>query len=225
MRAVSRTVASQVQWKPDHSVARIRSYVPGASNLSYIGRHLPTAHLGHHVLPVGEVDALTWGIIAVVNPPDDLRDVLANELRLLDPAVRRSRDAMLRLLHEDFRKVGASGRAWDRDALISALAEEIGDGAVAAADQGTVANRTDRRPLGHRARDGVLHPPPPLVAGRHPPRPAIRSPAWRRLAHLPGAAHVDYFVVPAARRVLVERAWVVRPRVHGRAVAENSPMA
>ena len=108
MRAVSRTVASQVQWKPDHSVARIRSYVPGASNLSYIGRHLPTAHLGHHVLSVGEVDALTWGIIAVVNPPDDLRDVLANELRLLDPAVRRSRDAMLRLLHEDFRKVGAS---------------------------------------------------------------------------------------------------------------------
>ncbi len=89
-------------------------------------RHPPAARIGHLVLPAGEVDALTWGIIAVVNPPDDLRDVLANELRLLGPAVRRSRHAMLTLLHEDFREVGAPGRIWDRDTLISALAEKIG---------------------------------------------------------------------------------------------------
>jgi len=87
-----------------------------------------------HVLPAGEADALAWGIIAVVNPCADLRHVLANELRLLDPAVRRSRGAMLRLLHEDFREVGASGRIWDRDTLISALAEEI-EGTVVTADR------------------------------------------------------------------------------------------
>ena len=224
MRAVSRTVASQVQWKPDHSVARIRSYVPGASNLSYIGRHLPTAHLGHHVLSVGEVDALTWGIIAVVNPPDDLRDVLANELRLLDPAVRRSRDAMLRLLHEDFRKVGASvahgtatpsSRPWPRRSGMVLSPQRIRapsrTGPIGARwDTGLVTACCIR--LRRWSPDDTRHDRHPVASVAATGTPTGRRP--RRLLRRAGRA---------ARR---GRACLsCTPVVHGRAVAENSPMA
>lgn len=50
------------------------------------------------------------------------------ELKLLDPEVRRSPQRVGELLHPEFVEVGASGRIWDRDAIIALLAGERGSG-------------------------------------------------------------------------------------------------
>ena len=55
-----------------------------------------------------------------------LEEVVALELRLLDPAVRRDRAEVERLLHPQFREIGASGRTWDRASMVAALAEDPG---------------------------------------------------------------------------------------------------
>lgn len=57
-----------------------------------------------------------------------LADVVALELSLLDPQVRRSPERVERLLHPDFREFGASGAAWDRAAIVAALAADPGQG-------------------------------------------------------------------------------------------------
>jgi hypothetical protein len=44
----------------------------------------------------------------------DVQDVIEKELRLLDPAVRQSRDTAAELLDPDFREFGVSVRVWDR---------------------------------------------------------------------------------------------------------------
>ncbi|MGW6016006.1 nuclear transport factor 2 family protein [Streptomyces sp. NPDC055210] len=51
---------------------------------------------------------------------------IAGELRLLDPEVRRSPELVGALLHPDFHEFGASGRHWDRAAIIDMLATEAG---------------------------------------------------------------------------------------------------
>ena len=58
-------------------------------------------------------------------------EVVALELRLLDPAVRADRREVERLLHPEFREIGASGRLWDREEMVAALAEEPGTAATA----------------------------------------------------------------------------------------------
>ncbi|MCS0636078.1 nuclear transport factor 2 family protein [Streptomyces sp. LP05-1] len=55
---------------------------------------------------------------------------VAGELRLLDPAVRRSREAAGWLLHPEFSEVGASGRRWSRAELLDALPGMAGAEAV-----------------------------------------------------------------------------------------------
>ena len=55
---------------------------------------------------------------------NQLRQVLELEMQLLDPAVRGNRVALEQLLHPDFVEVGASGRIWDREAVMHALGEE-----------------------------------------------------------------------------------------------------
>jgi hypothetical protein len=55
-----------------------------------------------------------------------LDEVVALELSLLDPAVRRSPERVERLLHPRFREFGASGAVWDRDSIVAALAAEVG---------------------------------------------------------------------------------------------------
>jgi len=60
-----------------------------------------------------------------------LEEVVALELRLLDPAVRRDRGQVEALLHAEFREIGASGRLWDRESMVAALAEDPGTGATA----------------------------------------------------------------------------------------------
>lgn len=46
------------------------------------------------------------------------------ELALLHPTVRRDADQLRALLADDFREIGASGRLFDRDAIIAALVAE-----------------------------------------------------------------------------------------------------
>jgi hypothetical protein len=54
-------------------------------------------------------------------------DVVALELSLLDPEVRRSPERVERLLHRDFREFGVSG-VWEREAIVAALAADPGTG-------------------------------------------------------------------------------------------------
>jgi hypothetical protein len=60
-----------------------------------------------------------------------LDEVVALELRLLDPEVRADRAEVERLLHPEFREIGAFGRLWDRESIVAALAEDPGTGATA----------------------------------------------------------------------------------------------
>ncbi|MFE4248050.1 MULTISPECIES: nuclear transport factor 2 family protein [unclassified Streptomyces] len=46
---------------------------------------------------------------------------IEGELRLLDPAVRRSPELLGALLHPDYFEFGSSGRRWDRAAIIAEL--------------------------------------------------------------------------------------------------------
>jgi ribonuclease HI len=77
-------------------------------------------------------------MFAACNRVDDvdmteLDEVIALELRLLNPAIRADSDEVERLLHPDFREIGASGRMWDRASMVAALEEEPGSGAQASA--------------------------------------------------------------------------------------------
>jgi hypothetical protein len=57
----------------------------------------------------------------------DCAAVIELERRLLEPSVRGDRNALSMLLHEDFREVGASGRVYDRAAIIEALLASNGE--------------------------------------------------------------------------------------------------
>lgn len=46
---------------------------------------------------------------------------IEGELRLLDPAVRRSPELLGALLHPDYFEFGVSGRRWDRASIIAEL--------------------------------------------------------------------------------------------------------
>jgi ribonuclease HI len=59
-----------------------------------------------------------------------LAQVVALERRLLDPEVRARPEEVERLLHPDFREVGASGRTWTRAAIVAALRDDPGAGAA-----------------------------------------------------------------------------------------------
>lgn len=63
---------------------------------------------------------------------DALQEVLGLELVLLDPAVRAVPEQVRELLHADFVEYGASGRVWDRESTIAALATDPGLASVAA---------------------------------------------------------------------------------------------
>ena len=52
----------------------------------------------------------------------DVREVVRLEQRLLDPQIRRSPDLVRSLLHPDFLEYGASGRVWDTESVVAALA-------------------------------------------------------------------------------------------------------
>ncbi|HEU5472266.1 MAG TPA: DUF4440 domain-containing protein [Actinophytocola sp.] len=99
---------------------------------------------------------------------DDVESVISSELRLLRPEVRRSAAQVERLLHPDFFEFGASGRRWDRTAMVAAIGRELTDG-----DLPTVSEMH-----GVRLDDSVV-----LVTyvTDRPDRRARRSSIWRRV--------------------------------------------
>lgn len=54
---------------------------------------------------------------------DGVQVAVDNELRLLDPAVRRSPTAVDGLLHPEFTEFGASGRRWDQESMTAEIGE------------------------------------------------------------------------------------------------------
>jgi hypothetical protein len=134
-------------------------------------------------------------ISAVTNSPtasdDEISVVIAKELVLLEPATRSSPDAVLALLHEAFREFGASGRIWDRPAIVAALAAEPGPGARA----------EDMRAV--RLAPHVIHL---TYVARRPGRASLRSSLWLRdaagwrLLFHQGTRCGDDVVPPAANR-------------------------
>jgi hypothetical protein len=103
--------------------------------------------------------------VSGTSPDPDLAEVVAFELRLLDPAVRRAPDTAGALLDPDFREFGAFGRVWDRASILDAMAAE--DAPPPQADD-VAASRVaaDAILVTYRARRGA--------------RTTLRSSLWRR---------------------------------------------
>lgn len=95
----------------------------------------------------------------------DIRDVIDRELRLQDPAVRRSRTAAAELLDLEFHEFGASGRIWERDAILDLMATHDARPPV-----------TDGMAATRLADDVILL----TYRTRTPERTALRSSLWRR---------------------------------------------
>jgi hypothetical protein len=57
---------------------------------------------------------------------DELDQVIGSEMRLLDPRVRASAEAVTALLHDEFREFGASGRVWDLASIVPAVTADPG---------------------------------------------------------------------------------------------------
>ncbi len=60
-----------------------------------------------------------------------VQTAIDNELALLTPAVRGNPSKVAALLDPEFQEIGASGRLWSRESMISALASEPSDDDVA----------------------------------------------------------------------------------------------
>ncbi|SDP95167.1 protein of unknown function [Actinopolyspora xinjiangensis] len=69
----------------------------------------------------------------MADPGTDFEAVVAHELELLDPGVRGDPEAVRALLSEEFTEFGASGRAWDRDTITTAIGSEPSEPITAAA--------------------------------------------------------------------------------------------
>ncbi|MEU7381397.1 MULTISPECIES: nuclear transport factor 2 family protein [unclassified Streptomyces] len=57
---------------------------------------------------------------------DGVAEAIARELQLMSPSVRASRALADQLFDPEFTEVGASGRRWDREAILSALPDMQG---------------------------------------------------------------------------------------------------
>jgi ribonuclease HI len=66
--------------------------------------------------------------VAHLPTKDDLDVVQDCERALLTGAVRGDRMSAGLLIHEDFREVGASGRIWDRERILTMMEEEAAAG-------------------------------------------------------------------------------------------------
>ncbi|MEV6325975.1 GNAT family N-acetyltransferase [Nocardia sp. NPDC051787] len=111
--------------------------------------------------PAQPADELMTG----VPTEDPVRQVVDAELDLLDPAVRASPQALAVFLDPSFVEFGASGRRWDRDSIIAAVAAEPSTTIAATAMHGELLSRD----LAHIT----------YIAERDGQR-SLRSSLWRR---------------------------------------------
>ncbi|MEU3692778.1 nuclear transport factor 2 family protein [Streptomyces narbonensis] len=105
----------------------------------------------------------------------DIAEAIAGELRLLDPAVRLSRELADELLDPEFVEVGASGRQWTYEEMLAALPDMAG----------STEDGTHYEPSGFTGvllAPGLVHVRFETVRDGHRAR---RSSLWRRA---PGAA-------------------------------------
>ena len=85
---------------------------------------------------------------------EDFNEVIHSELRLLDPEVRRDGDQVRKLLHPDFIEFGGSGRIWEAESIVKALALEINQLQVSPKNLKTVALSPDVVLLTYQTEDG-----------------------------------------------------------------------
>ncbi|MGY0491429.1 nuclear transport factor 2 family protein [Streptomyces sp. WG-D5] len=97
-----------------------------------------------------------------------VRAAIDGELRMLDPAVRASDDAVRALLDPEYFEFGASGRRWDRETIL----EVTGSGGISAADPAVVTGMT-----GTLLAPGVVHL---TYHSADHGRRVNRSSVWRR---------------------------------------------
>jgi hypothetical protein len=57
----------------------------------------------------------------VSEPSSGVAAAIEGELSLLDPLVRASTELLARVLHPEYREIDATGRCWNRDAIIALL--------------------------------------------------------------------------------------------------------
>jgi ribonuclease HI len=96
----------------------------------------------------------------------DLEQVVARELALLDPDVRRDPERVRAFLHPEFVEFGASGRVWDRTSIA---------GVTSGVEERITASDVISRRLGP---DAVLL----TYRSQSPGREALRSSTWIREA-------------------------------------------
>jgi ribonuclease HI len=99
---------------------------------------------------------------------EDRAEVVRRELLLLDPEVRVDRHRVRALLHPDFAEFGASGRIWDAEATIEALAADSAPCGHEVSDLAPASLSDDTVLLTYRVND--------------PGRPRLRSSVWLRSA-------------------------------------------
>ncbi|MFF9982739.1 nuclear transport factor 2 family protein [Streptomyces erythrochromogenes] len=103
---------------------------------------------------------------------EGVAEAVAREMELMSPGVRTSRVLTDRLLDPEFTEVGASGRRWDREAMLAALPDLEG-----AAEDGPRYEPTDM--TGVELAPGVVHLTyETVIDGRR----ARRSSIWRKSA-------------------------------------------
>ncbi|MBO9875058.1 MULTISPECIES: DUF4440 domain-containing protein [Xanthomonas] len=96
--------------------------------------------------------------------------LVALELELLEPAVRASSERVAELLDDAFVEFGASGRCFDKSAVLQALAAEAGDVRFRTLDIQVQSLSPDLAQVRYRSeRSG----------GGEPPRQALRSSLWQ----------------------------------------------
>lgn len=113
----------------------------------------------------------------MADPTEAVNDAMEAEFRLLDPAVRCSPDLLGELLHPDYQEFGTSGRLWDRESIIAALA---------ARDAPAPRTITTSRMKGVQLAPDVVHLTFDTESGTHL---AHRSSLWR----LTGGRWLLYF--------------------------------
>lgn len=79
------------------------------------------AVLGDPGFAVDDATSVVARRFRVAEFPDPVAAAVAGELRLLEPAVRASREEAARLLDPEFTEIGASGRRWTREEMLAEL--------------------------------------------------------------------------------------------------------
>lgn len=97
--------------------------------------------------------------------------LVALELELLEPAVRASAERVAALLDDGFVEFGASGRRFDKPAVLRALPAESGAFRYRAFDIQVQSLAPDLAQVRYRSE---------RRAGDEPPRQALRSSLWQR---------------------------------------------